>query len=124
MEAALCLLIHLGVEVVLLGPFLRNVYQVLYSSAELTSRVLGREKDSLQSGLVNYEVEWDSMLFSAVILAEWRPYRKWVCGRICCVCVGGERKCYTLCVIVYRVCVLTVMWVACYLYLYVVYSYD
>ena len=115
MEAALCLLIHLGVEVVLLGPFLRNVYQVLYSSAELTSRVLGREKDSLQSGLVNYEVEWDSMLFSAVILAEWRPYRKWVCGRICCVCVfvGGERKCHTLRVTVYRVCVLTVMWVAC-----------
>jgi len=86
-EVALCLLIHLGVEVVLLGPFLRNVYQVLYSSAELTSRVLGREKDSLQSGLVNYEVQWDSMLFSAVILAEWRPYCKWVCGRICCVCV-------------------------------------
>lgn len=90
MEVALCLLIHLGVEVVLLGPFLRNVYQVLYSSAELTSRVLGREKDSLQSGLVNYEVEWDSMLFSAVILAEWRPYRKWVCVMwkdMLCVCV-------------------------------------
>jgi len=86
-EVALCLLIHLGVDVVLLVPFLWTVYQVLYSSAELTSRVLGREKDSLQSGLVNYEVEWDSMLFSAVILAEWRPYRKWVCGRICCVCV-------------------------------------
>jgi len=41
-----------------------------------------------------------------------------------CVCVGGERKCHTLCVTVYRVCVLTVMWVASYMYVYVVYSYD